>query len=193
MSNADPPAASDEALPAVSDHKRRRVRWIFLVVALLLGLQGLVLAVVEEPYPTFRLPDFRGSPDSGGYVERDAPVLAVDFADGSATVSDTVMFAGADAPDDLVAVVFPESSPAQRTGGSLGAAIRRYVDSFGVFRGDRASAPQTAEWLRQRLAELYPGRKPVSFQVRWTRERFTLEGVEVSSHILDTVRVPLTT
>jgi hypothetical protein len=192
MSTADPPPASDGALPEVSDRKRRMVRWIFLLVALSLGLQGLLIAVVEEPYPTFRLPDFRGSPDNGGYVERDTPVLSVGFLDGSATVADTIMFAGADAPDALVSVVFPESSPPQRTGGWLGATIRRYVDSFGVFRGSRYSAPQTAEWLRQRLAELYPGRTPVSFQVRWKRDRFTLEGVEVSSRILDTVSVPLT-
>lgn len=191
-STADNSQVRDGSPPGVSLRTRRRVRWLFILFALFLVFQGLVLGVVEEPYPSFRLPDFRGSPDQGGYVEIDSPTLSADFADGSATVADTVMFAGADAPEALVALVFPESTPAQ-TGAGRAAAIRRFLDSFGVFKGDRFSAPQTAQWLRSRLTTLFPGRTPVRFQVHWRRDRFTLQGTHLWSRSLNTVTVPLTT
>jgi hypothetical protein len=192
QSTADHSPVRDGSLAGVSPQKRRKVRWLFILFALFLVFQGAVLGVVEEPYPAFRLPDFRGSPDQGGYVEIDTPTLSVDFADGSATVADTLVFAGADAPDALVALVFPESAP-QPTGAGLAARIRQSLDSFGVFKESRSSAPQTAQWLRYRLAELFPGRTPVRFQVHWRRDRFTLAGVRVWSRSLSTVAVPLTT
>jgi hypothetical protein len=169
----------------------RRLRWLLLLVIIFLPLQGFIIAVVEEPYPSFRLPDFRGSPDQGGYVELDSPQLTVTFTDGSATVSDAAVFHGADAPDALVSLVFPEAPAPANPGGSVRAKLRQYADAWGVFRGNRSTDPRTIEWLRDRLTALYPGRRLVAFVVKWERERFTLQGVPLTSRELNTINIPL--
>jgi hypothetical protein len=156
---------------------------VFLVVLALLVAQAAYSYAAQEPYPSFVFPSFPGTPDDAGGVRVLGPRLVVRFSDSDrpATLSYDQLLApapGVVAKAIAYTVLAPRSSdPHPRS--TLGQ-FRLFLEQPHLTRGKRILPgvlrdATTIDWLRGRLAELYPGRPPRSLEITWEQRRYATD------------------
>ena len=163
------------------------IRALFVAAPLYVLVQHIVTARIGEPYPAIALPAFGGHIlDSHGEQRVLTPRITVAFADGTrAPLEQEVLFGQAHTlPLTITKWVFllgraPDGTlaPARR-GGVVdllvhGAAEGSTYDVHGV---PVTSDPDFRDWLRSRLATLFPGRVATQLTVRWVTAHYALPG-----------------
>lgn len=161
--------------------------------------------MVEKPYPQFTFPSFRGVNDRGEVVPVTKGTVTVAFADGgSAEVRDDDLFAETEElqPRSLLASLFDpviagegdDVTDSPVSAGGFRARIYDLLSPPGYERHENPAAdPRTKQWLRERIADLHPGREPERLTVTWIRSiyRETGEDVPVETETRGSVEVEL--
>jgi hypothetical protein len=163
---------------------------VFVVVAVLLPVQYWIArtSVWGEPYPALIMPAFDGpvtNPD--GTIPAGSVAVDVTFADGGVeSVSLHTLFA--EAPSSHVVVMAqialkpkPPAPPARPAGSWWRELIRQYVAPGLVLSAARRQYwsgpdPRTVAWLRARVQEVFPGRRPAAVTVEWYDETYEWRG-----------------
>jgi hypothetical protein len=166
-------------------HRPVAVKWLLAALAVALPLQLLFTVVVSEPYPAITFPSFGKSPTSDTAVAPDAR-FSVTFADGQTVdVATEELFADMDVSRQaFLQKAFPRRDPRELRGDSPVAAIRRWVNRH--LTGNGVNDPGTADWLAERLAELYPGRAATTVTMTWVNTEIEPRSGDIVGE--DTVR-----
>ena len=163
---------------------RRAIKALFAAVIVVIGVQAAVSHKLGEPFPALYFPAFGSSPDNGDTYESDAPVLRVQFADGttaSRPAVDLTERAGV-APQFVLALM--ASGGLDATGQRLdiegrSAPVRAVAGQRRALTRDERRAivddPAVQGWFRERLRELFPGRPVRTATVSWIRRRVQRE------------------
>jgi hypothetical protein len=140
------------------NRERLAVLALFVAAPLVFVVQTVVTDHKSEPYPALTLPAFGAAPTSENVAVTNDPTFEVTFADGTSDAFDeTELIGRTDVPPLFIArLAFWSKGPITRD-------------------------LRTAAWLRQRIDELAPGRKPTQVEVVWTRTQFRLPSGEVES------------
>lgn len=163
------------------------VRAVFVVAPLYVLLQHVVTNHLGEPYPAIALPAFGGHVlDSGGEQRVIAPRMTVTFTDGSrASLDQNTLFADV---GTLHVTLAKRIFLAGRDGDG---AVRQQERSglvdllvhgappgmtYAVHGRPVTQDPRFLSWLRDRLADIYPGRTAAVLNVRWVIARYDLPG-----------------
>jgi hypothetical protein len=177
------------------------VRLAFLAVAAMLVAQLAVAYLAEEPYPSFVYPSFPGAPDDGGAQRVRQPSIVVRFAEPDRTVEVRYQQLLAPAPGvvaDAIAYTALAPRPSNAHPRTTRGQFRLFLKQPAFTRGTRTRStdlrdPTTVAWLRNRLAQLYPGASPRSVVIRWDEHRYVLDdgSIRETATPVSRLRVPL--
>jgi hypothetical protein len=160
---------------------------LVLLVAIF-PVQYLWTERASEPYPGLMLPSFAPTiqPD---FVPVRMSLIGVEFTDGSGAWVGEAKLLGARLGarrgwlmNNVFSRGLDEDGRADPTLAGRGR-LRRTVHGpalgYPAFSGiPRAHHPETKAWLRERLAELYPDRRPKALTVGWATVVLELDGTE---------------
>ena len=163
------------------------VRAVFIAAPLYVLAQHVVTNHIGEPYPAIALPAFGGQVlDSGGEQRVIAPRMTVTFTDGTrAPLDHNVLFADVGSLRlTLAKRVFLDGrsvdgvvQPQERSGlVDLFVHGARPGMTYAVHGRPITQNPGFLSWLRDRLAQIYPGRTATELHVRWVIARYGLPG-----------------
>lgn len=127
-----------------------RLRVLFAVAVLLLPVQVLFRAAVDEPYPGLYQPSFGGVPQEGTEAATVEPKVTVTYVDGSV---EAVPFAE----------ILPQGGPTARS----------LLFRSAFLTEERAQDPRTLELVARRLEER-AGHPATSMRVDWQDVRYDL-------------------
>jgi hypothetical protein len=184
-----------------SERRRMVVRFVFLAVAAFLVAQFAVSHLAEEPYPSFVYPSFPGAPDDSGPQRVLQPSIVVRFAEPDRTVELSYRQLLSPAPGvvaDAIAYTALAPRPSSARPRTTGEQFRLFLKQPTFTRGARTVSaelrdPTTVAWLRNRLAQLYPGSSPRSLVIRWDERRYLIDDSSISETVtpVSRLRVPL--
>jgi hypothetical protein len=170
--------------PASLPRSVRCIPLLFALVAVLLPVQFWLARVRGEPYPAVLLPAFdRVATDAEGRTVAESVAIVVRFADGSVEpLPLRALFARAPSSHIIamaqIALKPKEAPPAAEPPRS---ALRAWLEGnvapglrLGTARRRYWSGPEpgTVSWLRARMHELFPGRRPARIDVQWYVDRY---------------------
>lgn len=184
----------------MSQRERVVARLLMVVVLAVAGISLVWAETHREPYPALLMPRFSHPGADVDTTSSTTPEITVAFTDGSReTVAvgdlvDTPVHAGRivgynfsrglDATGQLRNPADPSHRQVLLEGWDRGMPPRRGVA--------RAHDPRTAAWLRERVAELHPGRTPTRVTFEWTRRTHRIpEGTVIDTQKVRTVDVDL--
>ncbi len=123
-----------------------------VIIGLVLSLPAeIALATkVGEPFPAFYQPEFPGAGVATPTTVVNTDTAEVVFADGRTS-----------------------TFPMEKLPDNDGVSVPYLTTAFA--RVDTANAPDIVAWLKDRLAELYPGREAVQFIIHSTKRTYALE------------------
>jgi hypothetical protein len=177
------------------------VRVLFLAVAAMLVAQLGVAYLSEEPYPSFVYPSFPGAPDDAGPQRVLQPSIVVRFAEPDRPVEVSYQQLLAPAPGvvaDAIAYTALAPPPSNAHPRTTRGQFRLFLKQPTFTRGTRTLSAElrdltTVAWLRNRLAQLYPGASPRSVVIRWDEHRYLIDDGSVRETVtpVSRLRVPL--
>ena len=177
------------------------MRLLFLLVIAMLVAQLGYAYLAQEPFPSFVYPSFPGAPDHAGPVRLLHPSLIVRFTEPDRVVEVSYKKLLSPVPgmvaDAIAYTVFaphPSNAHPRATPGQF----RLFLEQPTFTRGARTPSaelrdPTTVDWLRNRLAQLYPGRSPRSLEIRWDQHRYIIHDNSIKETVrtVARLRVPL--
>ena len=135
-----------------------------------MGLNG------GEPWPALVLPGFKNVWDDGNTISMPVADFRIYFGDGTHDVADPRIVLSSIPASHHLAIMRRQFCPASISG------------STGTERG---RLPETRQWLATRIADLYPGKKPVRVHVEWRRLELSQGDNFPGSVPLDTLKIEL--
>ncbi|HEU4439428.1 MAG TPA: hypothetical protein VFT36_09255 [Methylomirabilota bacterium] len=163
----------------------RWIPWLFALVAVVLPLQFWFARANPrgEPYPAILLPAFdRVATDADGRVLAESVTIVVRFADGTIEpLPLRTLFARAPSSHIMamaqIALKPKPEHPAEAKDSRLREWLKRYVApglALSTARRHYWSGPDpgTVSWLRARVQELFPDRRPSRIGVEWYVDRY---------------------
>lgn len=184
-----------------SARRRVLVRLVFLAVVALLVAQLAFAYLAEEPYPSFVYPSFPGAPDDPGPQRVLEPSLVVRFSEPDGTVEVSYQELLAPAPGvvaDAIAYTALAPRPSSAHPRTTRGQFRLFLKQPTFTRRARTQSAElrdrtTVAWLRNRLAQLYPGASPRSVVIRWDEHRYFIDDGSIRETVttVSRLRVPL--
>ncbi|MBL7997299.1 MAG: hypothetical protein JNL32_01555 [Candidatus Kapabacteria bacterium] len=184
--------------------------WMLLFVAAF-----VVTFLVTEPYPTLTMPGFAKVFHAGdNRITYEEPELTLLWSNGSASKVEYHALFGELKTVGATAVMKNIFSSNQRARTSVDTSATSLYQRMKRLRlqmqetllydritANRASAPQTIEWLNRRMAYLYPdsmanGAVPLTLSIRWRARNYNLRDttmIFISERTTDSLSVSLRT
>jgi hypothetical protein len=196
---------SAQVPPPPRSRAERCVKAVFLLILLVFPVQYWISRHITEPYPALMMPAFTGNAFSqAGKFPFNTADVVVHFEDGT-TNQLTISTLFAEAPYShrrSMARIGMKPRPGGPPPEKIYAKSRimRFLPESvvpGLYVRKRRTTywagpePETIEWAKQRIQELYPGRAARQIEVIWYRDEVTwASGQLTSERTLDTI-VPI--